>query len=131
MLCEERVKCTSPKLHLEANGTCCPNSVVALTVVFGGGCWGIAEHNGRSAKRTVRDRQAHFSRCSFLTQTEEARINRLSSQIVAMMKTAEPGHADNLGAYICIFCRLMACWSLLVQTKVRSVRVVVTNVLGH
>jgi hypothetical protein len=59
---------------------------------WGRGCWGIAEQSENRAKRMVREEQAHCSRSSFLTLREEAQINCSGSQIVAMMKTAKPGH---------------------------------------
>ena len=78
----------------------------------------------------VRDRQAHFSHCSFLALRAEARINSSSGQIVTMMKSAEPWRGDELGS-LCAFRSFPGSRCLLVQTKVRPILVVVMNVLIH
>lgn len=48
-----------------------------------------------------------------------------------MMEAAEPWHGDNFAAGACILRCHTASWSLLVEPKMRSVVIVVIDVLTH
>ena len=84
-----------------------------------------------SAKWITQYRQTQFSSCSSSTLKKDVRSSGSSSQIITMMQAAEPWH----GNYPTAFARVLFCLTTgrrsLRQREMRSIFVVVTDVLIH
>jgi hypothetical protein len=75
--------------------------------------------------------RAHLSRSSFKGSLRIDRIGSSGRQIVSMMQTAEPQHRHNFSARIGVLRCLAAGGRFLRQPEMRSVVVVITDVVIH
>jgi len=96
-LAEQLVPCPSPKTTSGRNEDldCELDGRFGSGFRSGTGCSQTAEHMEDKAKRRKRGRQAHLSSCRSPTSGRTISSGCSGSQIVAMMRTTEPGHRND------------------------------------